>query len=331
MPNSNIDWEFITDQIYQKKCAPIISNQVVNNSLFGSDNVVQAWADKINYPLADKDNLTRVAQFLSITRQDSTRAKSTYLQFLKRKLLDVASADPDVGQDFLDEVKSELRSFTFSQLATERLYYPNFKEEPDNPLSILAMLDIPVYLTTSHHRFMEAALKAAGKTPRTEVYNWREDLEDSLPPEFRTDLDFEPAVKTPLVYHLHGLDDHLGSLVLTEDDHLEFLVNVSRDIQESDIIPSSVRNALSSSLLLLLGYNLHAWDLRVLLQGLIKGKPRRPRSFAIQLRPGQEDNIKDSGQFQEYLHKYFGQARFDVYWGAPRSFMKALWQEWEAG
>jgi hypothetical protein len=330
MPSSNIDWYFITEEIYQKKFTPIISNQIINNSLFGDHNVVRAWADNLNYPLADNDNLTRVAQFLSVTKQDSTRAKSSYLQFLKQSLLELARGMADANQNFLDQVKGELRGLTFSQLATERLRYPDFNEEKDNPLSILAALDIPVFLTTSYHYFMEAALKAVGKTPHTEVYCWQEGLEKDVPPEFRTDPDFEPDVQIPLVYHLHGIDDYPDSLVLTEDDYLEFLVNVTRDFN-TDAIPSRVRNALSSSLLLLLGYDLHAWDLRVLLQGLIKDKPLRPRSFAIQLVPSGEDRIKNTARFQEYLQNYFGQVRFDVYWGDPQSFMKTLWEEWEKG
>jgi hypothetical protein len=267
---------------------------------------------------------------LSVTRQDPTRAKSSYLQFLKQRLLKLARAEPDVDQRFLDQIKSELRGLTFSQLAAERLCHPDFKTETDNPLSILAALDLPIYLTTSYHRFMEAALEATGKTPRTEVYCWREGLEDNIPDECRTDPDFKPdPEKAPLVYHWLGIDDCPESLVLTEDDYLEFLVNVTQDFG-TDAIPSPVRNALSSSLLLMLGYDLYAWDLRVLLQGLIKGKPLRPRSFAIQLIPSEEDHIKNTDQFQEYLQKYFGQVRFDVYWGTPQSFMKTLWEEWEA-
>ena len=328
MPGSSIDWYFITEQISQRKFAPIISNQIIGSTLFGSHDTVRAWAEKIQYPLADSDNLTRVAQFLSATIQDSARAKSGYLQFLKQSLLDLARGWARADQAYLDQVKGELRGLTLSQLAVERLGYPDFGEEMDNPLRILAALDIPIYLTTSYHHLMEAALKAAGKTPRTQLYCWREGLEDNIASEYRTDPNFEPGVQTPLVYHLHGIDDFPDSLVLTEDDFLEFLVNVTQDFN-TDAIPSAVRNALASSLLLLLGYDLHTLDLRVLLQGLIRGKPLRPRSFAIQLNP-QADGVKDTVQFQEYLQKYFGQVRFDVYWGDPQSFMKTLWDEWEA-
>lgn len=329
MPENDIDWYFITEQIQRKRFTPIVSDKVVSDSLFGDASVLRAWADEINYPLADRDNLTRVAQFLSVTKQDSSRAKHGYLQFLKKSLLKLAEAEPEADQSFLDQVRHEARGLTFSQLAIDRLNSPDFSQEPDNSLSILASLDIPLYLTTSYSRFVEAALKAVGKRPRTEVYCWREGLEENIPSEYGTDPYYEPNVQNPLVYHWLGIDEYPDSLVLTEDDYLAFLVNVTQDFG-TDAIPSSVRNALSSSLLLLLGYDLHAWDLRVLLQGLIKGRPNRPRSIALQLLPSQ-DGIRNTKQFQEYLRRYFGQIRFDVYWGSPQSFMKALWQEWEAG
>jgi hypothetical protein len=331
MTDSNIDWDFITDQIYQKRCTPIISNKITHQALFGDQNVIQTWAEKVNYPLADSDNLTRVAQFLSVTRHDSARAKSSYLQFLKSSLLKLARVEPNTEQAVLDDIQNELRSLTFSQLAIERLGYPNLQNDPNNPLNILAALDIPIYLTTGHHNLMEAALEAVGKSPRTEVYCWQEGQEENIPVECQTDLDFEPDVQTPLVYHWHGIDSYPNSLVLTEDDHLEFLVHVTQNFQESDTIPSTVRNALSSSLLLLLGYDLHAWDLRVLLQGVIKDPRLRPRSFAIQLEPNAGDSIKDTVRFRKYLQDYFGQVRFDVYWGTPRAFMQTLHQEWKAG
>lgn len=331
MSNTDIDWSYIVQEIYRTTCAPIISNGVINSSLFGSKNVVQAWAEEIGYPLADGGNVTRVAQFLSVTQQDPARAKSGYLQFLKESLLGWARTEPGANPSFLDQVEREMRRLTFSQLATERLHHPDFKNEPDNPLSILAALDIPVYLTTSHHHFMEAALRATDKTPHTQVYAWREGMEHNIPSEFRTDQGFEPDVKAPLVYHLHGIDDYPDSLVLTEDDHLEFLVYVAKDFKELGGTHDKVRNAISSSLLILLGYDLHAWDLRVLLAGLIKDMPRRPRSFAIQLKSGQVKGIKDSKQFREYLQKSFGLAQFDVYWGDPQSFMLSLWKESEKG
>ncbi len=331
LDNKKIKWDSIISRIDKQRFTPIISNGVMNDTLFGNDNLVQAWSTHISYPLTDCDNLTRAAQFLSITERDPVQAKNDYLLFLNRQLLKFVRAKSGDKPAFLDKakLKRDVKTLSLSQLATNRLNYPDFKEEQDNPLNILASLDLPIYLTTSHHHFMEAALTAMSKTPRTEVYCWRDDLKDNLPPEYLIDQDFEPTVENPLVYHLHGIDDYPDSLVLTEDDHLEFLVNVTRHFKKADFIPSTIRNALSSSQLLLLGYELHAWDLRVLLQGLIKDLPRRSRSFAIQLPHTDIEGVNDPQEFQNYLHQYFDQAKFDIYWGTPQSFMQTLWEKWE--
>jgi hypothetical protein len=82
-------------------------------------------------------------------------------------------------------------------------------------------------------------------------------------------------------------------------------------------------------LLLLLGYKLHDWDLRVLLQGLIRHRPRRFHSFAIQL-PVEDEGVRDTEEFKKYLDEYFNQAKFTVYWGSPQSFTDTLWQKKEA-
>jgi hypothetical protein len=329
MTNGAIDWYFITDQIYRKNFTPIIGSQLLLPSLFKDIRIESLWAESIGYPLANRNDLAHIAQFYSITQQDRARAKARYLQFLKHSLFELAEQDPQYDQAFLSQVRSELRGLTFSQLAAERLGRPDFGAA--HPLAILASLDIPIYLTTSPFELIEAALRSVGKTPRTQVYSWQDGLVGGIPAEYHTDPDFEPDVQTPLVYHLHGLDIFPASLVLTEDDYLEFLINVTQDFNTS-IVPSTIRNALNTSLLLLLGYDAQSWDLRVLLQGLIKGdRPLRPRSFAIQLDPSNREGIVDAAQFEAYLREYFGQAHFDIFWGAADEFVQTLWQEWEAG
>lgn len=329
--SNNINWFHILRQIDQGNCTPIIGNQVVNSTLFGKQNVVQGWAQRNHYPLADTENLTRVAQFISVKEKDATIAKSEYLQCLRDGLIQVAKEDLNFEPDFLDQLG---RSLTFSQLATEILRHPNFAEESEHPLSILAALDIKLYLTTSHHHFIEAALRANGKQPHTQVYAWHDGLLDIIPDDLLLpETGFEPTKEEPLVYHLHGIDDYDTSLVLTEDDHLKFLVNVSQDIRDPKIVPNTVIKALSSSLLILMGYKLHDWDLRVLLGGLIKRQQNRPRSYSVQFVPDtRRENITDPVQFEDYLQEYFEiTTDFDVFLGSLEEFTQTLWQEWTAG
>jgi hypothetical protein len=52
------------------------------------------------------------------------------------------------------------------------------------------------------------------------------------------DENHRPSPTEPLVYHLHGFDQVPPSLVLSEDDYLEFLVAIPRDKGRNiDIIP----------------------------------------------------------------------------------------------
>lgn len=154
---------------------------------------------------------------------------------------------------------------------------------------------------------------------------------DRLPSVFDEEPSYVPSIDEPLVYHLHGLESCPGSLVLTEDDYLDFLLRVAWD---HSVIPPRVAQALADSSLLLLGYRLQDWDFRVLFRGLInrKSAARRRLSIAIQLTPEQEmaEQIESADEAQDYLEKYFDLANFKIYWGDSASFMQELAEQWEA-
>ncbi|GIK75494.1 MAG: hypothetical protein BroJett021_44820 [Chloroflexota bacterium] len=330
MPNNEISWSFIADQINRRRCTPVISNQLILGTLFPNAAVAAEWARTGNYPLADT-NLAMVAQYLSVTYRDAYRAKTEYLQFLKQRFLVAAEQEGVIDRGLLDQVRRE-RALSVSQLVGERLGVPAVGDL-ENPLNLLAAFDMPIFLTTSPHLLIETALRNLGKRPRTEVYAWHPALEDVIPPEYHPDPNFQPTVDAPLVYHLHGLDEFPDSLVLTEEDHLDFVSNVIHDFREIGKMPNAVRNAISSTILILLGYNMRSWEMRVILQELIRDQPRRPRSVAIQLDPLDAPEILDSARFQEYVQMYLAQDkyRFDIYWGDALSFLKQLWNAWQGG
>lgn len=330
MPNNEIAWSYIADQINRKKCTPVISNQLILSALFPGQTVVNEWAKSGGYPLADA-NLALVAQYLSVTYRDAYRAKTEYLAFLKQRYLAAAAQDATLDQTVLDQVRRE-RSLSFSQLVGDRLGYPAVGDT-ENPLNLLAAFDMPIYLTTSPHLLLETALRNLNKRPRTEVYTWHPSLEEIIPADYHHNPDFQPTTDAPLVYHLHGLDEFPDSLVLTEEDHLDFIGNVIHDFREIGKMPNAVRNAISSTILILLGYNVQSWEMRVILQELIRDQPRRPRSVAIQLDPHDMPEILDSARFQEYVQMYLAQDkyRFDIYWGDALTFLKQLWSAWQGG
>jgi hypothetical protein len=260
-----------------------------------------------------------MAQFKITTEKrmaDSWELGRDYVNFVKSKLCDIAE-DAQISRDVLDEVEAEFDDISLSEVSA-RLGYPRFDEQATDPLLVLADLPLSIFVTTSYHGFLEAALKRAGKTPRTAFCHWRNgsgDISSVL------DRDYEPSQAEPLVYHLYGFDEYPDSLVLTEDDYLEFLVAVSRDAsrQKIDPIHPRVRGVVASRSLVLLGYDLHSWDFRALFWGLIKPRSSQDKlGFSVQLEP---DAVK-----KEYLSKYLQKARFEVYWGDVRQFTRELYQ-----
>lgn len=303
------------------------------------------WADRVNFPLADRYHVSRVAQFLSVTEKGGARkAKEMYLDFQKDRLLDQAWEAAAYEEDEqtlaeLEHLEDNMAQVSFPDIV-DLLDYPRFPPGKTDPLKTLASLPIPLYLTTGYYDFMERALIEAGKEPRTQLSLWNVDPE-ILAPEHRPLSGYardEDAIKRPIVYHLYGLAKHPQSMVLTEDDHMDFLMSLHRESAThaaDGIVPPYLEAALRDSSLLLLGYRLHDWDFRVLFRGLlnIDGKQamNRGTGVAIQLDPEDQPGLKDkevAEAVKNYLDAYFEQANIRVLLGNPDRFIARLCQEW---
>jgi len=127
----------------------------------------------------------------------------------------------------------------------------------------LASLPISLILTTCHDALMTQALKAAGKTPITQRYHLRGDKRDN--PEFV--LPGSPS--SPVVFHLFGDAEEPSSLVLSENDVLDFLIKV---VSERPPLPNSLLRALKrvGQSFLFVGFGIRQWDLRILLKVLLR-------------------------------------------------------------
>lgn len=324
---NRVDWRTIIRRLKRGKVTPIISDRIY---FPGRNTVLQDWSREIRYPFPEEHGLSiaRLAQFLSATSRDELTAKEDFLDFSKRYLLDSVRDEAENGQlDYLDQLEDELLDLTFSELAV-RLNYPQYDDEFENPLLILASLPIPIYITTSYYDFLERELRQAGKEPRTEVCYWYEAMDD-VPSVFDDEPDYDPTPEEPLVYHLNGSDQFPSSLVLTEDDYLDFLAKVSRDME---VIPRRVAQALVDSSLLLLGYQLDDWNFKTMFRGLISAKraSRRRLSVSIQYEYMQEhDELVDPRDVEDYLVRYFDKANFEIYWGQSQRFLQELWEQLE--
>lgn len=319
--------QIIVDQIKAGRAMPVLGNSISNDLILGSHRqLILDFAGYTKYPLVDKDNLAHLTQFMTVMEAQAAGSmsavvvKQSYLDFVKSRLCDLAEAG-GAARSLLDEVNAEFDKLDFSELA-KHLGYPKFADVPqEDPLLILAGLDLPLYLTTGYHQVIEAALHQAGKRPRTGVCRWNKQLEKDIPDDIFAG-DYEPSPEEPLVYHLHGLDKYPASLVLTEDDHLEFLVAISQEMgRPADRIHTRVREALTQSSLLLLGYDLESWEFRTLFWGLLRFREVRQHGVSVlhlQIEYCQEE--------QKYLQTYLSKADFEVFWMSAQEYAKELFQ-----
>jgi hypothetical protein len=276
------DWELLLGRIAGGACTPFIGAGAAAGVLPLGSEIAERWSVEHGYPLDDRGDLARVAQFVGVYRDDAMLPKEEMCRV-------IAAIDP-----------------------------PDFAQAAE-PHAALASLPLPVYLTTNYDSFMLAALRARGKDPKQELCRWNASPSVAAEPTV-LDAAFVPTPASPVVFHLHG---HLGvpeSLVLTEDDYLDFLVAISRN---EKLLPHQIQRALAGASLLFIGYRLADWDFRVLHRGLVMAGEQSLRrlSVTVQLPP--------SDPAREYLDKYFGSMKVRVYWGTASEFVAELAERWD--
>jgi hypothetical protein len=203
---------------------------------------------------------------------------------------------------------------------------PDFEVQTE-PHALLARLPLPVYLTTNHDGFLAQALRRQGKNPRSAICPWNVNAEAVGSREAEEALLRFPNSRAPVVYHLHGSARYPSSMVVTEEDHLEFLLGLAADRGDGrQLIPTQLRPALTTKPLLFLGYDLQDWTFRFLFHGLVRTvaamEPRR--RAVLQLAPPRFDDPDRVAEAQRYLTGYFQRWNIAVFWGDLADFCTAL-------
>lgn len=144
------------------------------------------------------------------------------------------------------------------------------------------------------------------------------------------ELDPPVSMADPVVLHLFGTDEDLLSMVLTEDDHLDYLARISRDYQF--LLPTEIQARLAETSLLFLGYNLEDLELKVILRGLLPHIDLDKWGMmhvAVQLEPSVADRASHE-EVVNYFKRYFSKSKIDVYWGSTGQFISDLHSRWES-
>jgi hypothetical protein len=174
---------------------------------------------------------------------------------------------------------------------------------------------------------MERALKGVDRAPLVETCRWSDQLWDTLG-EY-PDLS-SPSVESPILFHLHGTLKQDISILISEDDYIDFTVTMavrgSHDIAQSALW-SQIRLALGYTTVLFIGYSLEDWNFRVMLKYLIKqqGIITDPTSLglSIQLSPAAL-STENQATAEDFLKKYLRMSNINVYWMEAAQFLSEL-------
>lgn len=320
----------ITNRVRAGNALPILSHGALFDlALFGHEAFKRYYAQQIGYPYANPPDVGQLANYDRYTNRTSDIAsKEFYLECVKNHIYREAKAT-GVDDDTLAEARAQADRVGATAFA-HLLGYPRFDMPQTLPLQVLANLPFKTYLTISISTFVEDALYKAGKDPLTKMCRWRGPIDAPEKDLWTIPDDYRPSVARPLVFHLCGLDSHPqtgaplpNSLALSEDDHLEMLVNLAQDrgSQTVDRLPALVRGALFDDVILL-GFRLDSWAFRGLYYGLIRqtGQERDRRGVCVvQLSP--DDREKQEKYLQGYLDR---EARLDIFWGDLDAYAREL-------
>jgi hypothetical protein len=283
------DWDVLLRRIKAQKCTPILGAGTYLESRPLSLKIAQDWAADPEYPFEGCFEMSRVAQFLSV-KFDATDPKDRFIEQL-RKL-----APPDF-------------------------------DNAEEPHRILASLPLPVYVTTNYDDSMVRALEREHKDPKRDFCRWNKFCQHGEPSVLASD--YRPTVASPVVFHFHGYAELAESLVLTDDDYLDFLVSISRD---EKLIPPHIEKALTGASLILLGYELDDWNFRVLFRSIVTylEKSLIKTHVSVQLEPvGDQTTWEQKERARKYFNRYFDRHDVRVYWGSCHDFVVELKKRWE--
>lgn len=317
-------WSTLLDKIEIRECVPFIGAGAnfpylpLGGQLAGELLKLHERGGGEKCTLKDeyKSDLIRVAQYLAVVGGDSKRPKQLVCDIINRG--------------------------------------PAPETTPDEPHEVLASLELPLYITTNYDDNMKKALERRGKEVTVRVCRWNERIQKPAPDDPNYRADYRPDKDHPMVFHLHGRANDVESVVVTEEDYLDFLAKMSSGlnnwestmrnsqpdrgpkvlpatartddriwqesgVRSSELIPSVVLSALMSDNLMFIGYGLADMNLKVILRAIANVRGAR-HWFGATVQ--HNSNLFAS---QQYIDGYFKfMLNLFVYWGASRMFTRHL-------
>ena len=237
-----------------------------------------------------------------IAVEKSKGAAKPLLQILANELADeLGNGSQIVDRNNLAQIAQRYcskESVSDLQYVTEDFFEKRHKLQCEVHSALASMPFHLIINATPDCLFVEA-LKANKKTPEIDWYNFRRGVRE---------IEVKGTTDKPFVYYLYGHTKDPDSLVLSENDLLDFLVSV---ISKTPPIPTYLSSEFSdkNNNFLFLGFGFRNWYLRILLHVLQAGN-RMGRSFALEELVDEKDSHFQNAVvfFQnEYKIKFFNE------------------------
>src|SRR6185369_10909008 len=304
-------WRSIAGSVRQGGSVPILGPDI-GEHLYGT---ARERADRLalahGFPLEphDRSDLAKVARYLAVT-ESRQYARAAVSDQLKAEIRRRDPALADEPKPFEAAVKNS----------------GNRKTGDDDPFRILADLNAAIYITASPDPVLLLSLLAAGRKPKALYTKWRK-TEGNHPSEPL--FDGVPLAASPVVYYPFGVSrkGEEDSLVLTEDDYLDYLIAAAA----YKLMPAVVSGTVVRSSLLFLGFTLDDLAFRVLFRLIMSlegsGQLGDYAHVGVQVDP-EAHSLIDAERAREYLEEYLRSGRdapkIDIYWGTAADFLKDL-------
>lgn len=291
---ADADWSLLLARLERGACTPFLGAGVNLGRALLPGDIAMKWAEDGGYPLEDRWNFPRVAQFMAVEKGAT---------WVRRELAETLSAANPVDA-----------------------------ADADDPLNILAELPFTTYVTTTQDDLLTRALRTRSVTrggkslprrPRYDHCRWSDALSSSsLATAFEEDPHYQPSTEEPFVFHLYGQMGVGDSMVITEEDHFDLLVATARHPTR---VPPPVQRALRGGPLLFIGHAIADWNFRALTRSLcggdFTGLQQGSLTVHAPLAEGGEAVVR-------MIERSYARLGVKVYWGTPQEFLKDLRERW---
>ena len=237
------DWDTLIDPIHTGKCILMLGPDAAGEE---SDRRFKPLTEILANNLAETSQIKEVAESLKVSIDASNLSQVSLYYEMRTKR----------------RVRPKVEEFYRARQNQTSQFHEN-----------LAALPFHLAITSTPDDMFYNALRKANKNPMRAHYDFSGNKKDFITGGTGT-------AHEPLVFYLYGTIENPNSLVLTENDFLDFLVKIASG---NPPLPSNILSELrdKEKSFLFLGFGFRHWYLRILLH-ILQVEPKKYSSFALE-------------------------------------------------